>query len=193
MIAIRRLCVFCGSNPGKSPEYTTLARGCGRKLAELGVGIVYGGGKIGLMGHLAEAAIEARGEVIGVIPKKLMDLELAHLGLTRLLVVESMHERKAAMADMSDGFIAMPGGIGTLDEFFEMFTWLQLGFQAKPVAILNCAGFFDPLVRFLDHVRNEGFLRQEHFESVLVDDDPGRLVSRMREFTPGNASKWLDR
>src|SRR4051812_49148308 len=146
-----RVCVFCGSNPGARPEYAAAARAVGRALAERGRGLVYGGGNVGLMGVCADAALAAGGEVIGVIPDALQTAEVAHGGLTRLHVVRTMHERKALMADLSDAFAALPGGFGTLDELFEILTWAQLGIHAKPVAILNVAGFFDPLLAMLDH------------------------------------------
>lgn len=157
-----RLCVFCGSNPGTRPEYAVAAAAVGRALAERGWGLVYGGGNVGLMGVCADAALAAGGEVLGVIPDALMAAEVAHHGLTHLHVVRTMHERKALMADLSDGFAALPGGFGTLDELFEILTWAQLGIHAKPVALLNVAGFFDPLLAMLNHQMAEGFLQGKY-------------------------------
>lgn len=165
----------------------------GRELAMRGIGLVYGGGHVGLMGVLADAVLQGGGEVIGVIPQALQDKELGHRGLAELHVVNSMHERKQLMADLSDGFMALPGGVGTLEELFETFTWLQLGFHEKPVGLLNVAGFYDGLTAFMRHLRSEGFLKPEHEQCLLVDADAARLLARMREFEPPRLGKWMER
>jgi uncharacterized protein (TIGR00730 family) len=190
---MRRVCVFCGSSHGASPVYTEAARDLGRRIARRGMGLVYGGGKVGLMGEVADAALAAGGEVIGVIPHALDAREVGHKGLTELRVVDSMHERKAQMADLSDGFLALPGGIGTLEELFEVWTWGQLGLHAKPCALLDVAGYYSPLLAFLDHTVNEGFLREAHRAVLLVDADPEALLDRMAGFTPPRVEKWMDR
>src|SRR5262249_45254525 len=156
---MKQICIFCGSSAGTSPLYEKAVRDCGLQLVSHGMGLVYGGGNVGLMGVLADAVLEGGGQVIGVIPNQLVARELAHRGLTQLITVESMHERKARMADLADGFLALPGGIGTMDEFFEAYTWLQLGFHKKPVAVLNVSGFFDPLLDLLRKMTLEGFLK----------------------------------
>src|SRR5579862_1318574 len=170
-------CVFCGSNRGTNPQYAGAAAELARCLASAGIGIVYGGGKVGLMGVLADAALAEGGEVIGVIPTMLVDREIAHQGLTELRIVGSMHERKALMADLSDAFIAMPGGYGTLDEFCEILTWTQLGLQQKPIGILNVDGYFD---RLLDHAVTEQFVKSKHRDMIVTDGDPESLIARMR-------------
>jgi len=190
---MRRVCVFCGSSHGASPVYAEAARDLGRRLARRGLGLVYGGGNVGLMGEVADAALAAGGEVIGVIPYALEAREVAHSGLTELHVVDSMHERKALMADLSDGFLALPGGIGTLEEFFEVWTWGQLGLHAKPCGLLDVAGYYAPLLAFLDRTVEEGFLRPAHREVVLVDTDPEALLDRMAAFTPPRVEKWMGR
>ena len=190
---MRRVCVFCGSSHGASPVYTEAARDLGRRIAQRGMGLVYGGGKVGLMGEVADAALAAGGEVIGVIPYALQAREVGHKGLTELRVVDSMHERKALMADLSDGFLALPGGIGTLEEMFEVWTWGQLGLHSKPCALLDVAGYYSPLLAFLDHTVNEGFLREAHRAVLLVDADPEALLDRMAGFRPPRVEKWIDR
>src|SRR5512137_947395 len=166
---MKRICIYCGSSPGALPEYAAAARRCGTVLAERGLSIVYGGGNVGLMGILADAALAACGEVIGVIPRNMIARELGHAGVTSLIPVNSMHERKQKMADLSDAFLALPGGIGTMEELFEVFTWLQLGLHRKPVGLLNVAGFYDHLVEFLTHMRGERFLKPQHFDCLLVE------------------------
>lgn len=173
---MKRLCVFCGSQTGQRPLHGDMARQLGRLLAQRGLGLVYGGGHVGLMGLLADAALQAGGEVIGVIPQALVDKELAHGGLTALHVVASMHERKAVMADLADGFAALPGGYGTLDELFEILTWAQLGLHAKPIGLLNASGFFDPLLGWLERAVADGFVRPAHRELLHVADQPQRLL-----------------
>ena len=174
------LCVFCGSSPGIEPRYAEAARAFGALLAGAGSGIVYGGGHVGLMGIVADAALAAGGTVIGVIPQKLVDRELAHQGLSELHVVATMHERKALMASLSDGFVALPGGIGTLEEFFEVWTWAQLGYHDKPLGILDVAGFFSPLVAFLRHASELGFIQRNELQRVKHESDPRLLLERMR-------------
>ncbi len=181
---MKRICIFCGSSSGVSQKYAQLARLCGRVLADRGLTLVYGGGNVGLMGILADAALQAGGEVIGVIPNKLVDRELAHHGVTSLIRVGSMHERKQKMAELSDGSIALPGGIGTMDELFEIYTWLQLRFHHKPVGILNADGFYDLLLQFLDHMVQEHFLKLQNRELLLVDADFERLLEQMASFQP---------
>ncbi len=193
MSSFRRLCVYCGSNRGRSAAFAEAAVALGKLLAERGIGVVYGGGHVGLMGVLADAVLTAGGEVIGVIPKSLEEKELGHRGLTELHVVTSMHERKHMMADLSDGFISMPGGIGTLEELFETFTWLQLGFHQKPVALLNIGGFYDPLLAFVTQLTTDGFLKPEHESCLLVDSDPAALLEKMRRFEVPDVGKWMER
>jgi uncharacterized protein (TIGR00730 family) len=188
---LKSLCVFCGSSAGVAPRHADAARDMGAALARADVGLVYGGGAVGLMGIVADSVMAAGGTVIGVIPKALADLEVAHHGLTRLHIVSSMHERKAMMADLSDGFIAMAGGIGTLEELFEIWTWGQLGDHQKPVAMLNVGGFYDPLIGFLDTVVDAGFFRPQHRAMLVVDDEPARLIDRMRDYRPPHIGKWI--
>lgn len=190
---IRTLCVFCGSSPGFDPVHAAAARALGTALAGAGIDLVYGGGRVGLMGTVADSVLAAGGRVTGVIPRALADLEVAHLGLTELHVVGSMHERKALMADRSDGFVALSGGIGTFEELFEIWTWGQLGDHAKPVALLNVAGFYDKLAGFLDDVVAAGFLRDAHRAMLMVDDDPAALVRRIQDYRPPAVEKWIGR
>jgi len=189
---MKRICVFCGSNAGARSEYAEAARALATVLAERKLGIVYGGGNVGLMGVLADAALARGGEVIGVIPQKLVDKEVAHRGVTELRIVETMHERKALMNDLSDAFLALPGGFGTLDEFFEVLTWSQLGFHGKPCALLNVAGYYDGMLAMLDHAVTERFLRPAHRELVIADTDPLRLLQRLSAFVPAPKGKWSD-
>ena len=189
-----RLCVFCGSSPGVRPAYAAAAAAFGRLLAERGLGLVFGGGRRGLMGALADACLEAGGRVTGVIPAHLWDRELGHGGVADMRVVPSMHERKALMAELADGFVALPGGVGTMEEFFEVWTWGQLGLHAKPYGLLNADGYFDPLIQFLDHMVEERFLPAEHRAVVLVEREPARLLDRLATFRPpAPEAKWLDR
>lgn len=187
----KRLCVYCGSSQGARGEYAQAARELGAELALRGIALVYGGGCVGLMGILADAVLEAGGEVIGVIPQALQEKEVGHRGLTELHVVETMHQRKALMADLSDGFLVLPGGIGTLEELFETFTWLQLGFHEKPVGLLNVAGFYEGLIGFVKTLREEGFLRAEHERCLLVGDTLIDLLERMEAFTVPQSAKWI--
>lgn len=173
---IRRICVFCGSNSGSDPSYVDAARQLGRLLARDGIALVYGGGSVGLMGELADAVLQSGGEVTGVIPHALWAREVGHRGLTDLRIVETMHERKALMADLADAFIALPGGLGTLEEIFEIWTWAQLGLHAKPMGFLDVNGFYAPLLQFLDRAVRERFLKEPHRAIALVDADPERLL-----------------
>jgi uncharacterized protein (TIGR00730 family) len=190
---MQRLCVFCGSSSGQRPVYADHARALGRLLAERSLGLVYGGGHIGLMGVLADAVLAGGGEVVGVIPRTLVEKELAHSGLTALHVVETMHQRKALMADLADGFAALPGGFGTADELFEILTWAQLGLHSRPVGLLNVAGYFDPLLAWLDHTVREGFLHAEHRQLVLEASTPEALLERLLNYRPEQRpDKWID-
>ncbi|HQR55110.1 MAG TPA: TIGR00730 family Rossman fold protein [Burkholderiaceae bacterium] len=178
-MTVRSICVFCGSQSGVRPEYAASAREFAQAAAQRGLTLVFGGGHVGLMGALADAALEYGGQVIGVIPRHLMRPEVAHRRLTDLRIVESMHERKRTMAGLSDAFVVLPGGYGTLEEMFEMVTWLQLQLQSKPVGILNVEQFFDPLLDFLRHVAREGFIRPEHWDLLIVDHTPELLLDRL--------------
>lgn len=193
MSRLRRICVYCGSNPGSDPAHRVAAHELGAFLARSGVGLVYGGGNVGLMGAVADGALSQKGEVIGVIPRALMEKELGHGGVTELHVVTSMHERKQMMVDLSDGFIALPGGFGTLDELFETLTWLQLSFHDKPVGILNVGGFFDGLIDFIHHMSASGFLKPEHARCVLVESDAEKLLAAMESFRPPDLGKWIEK
>jgi uncharacterized protein (TIGR00730 family) len=174
-----RICVFCGSSSGRGDAYRQAAATLGRLMAERGIGLVYGGASVGTMGVVADAAVDAGGEVVGVIPQALVDREVAHQGLTDLRVVRDMHERKATMADLSDGFIALPGGAGTMEELFEVWTWAQLGLHAKPIGLLDVAGFYDPLGAMLDHMVTEGFLSAANRDLVTFEADPVALLDRI--------------
>jgi uncharacterized protein (TIGR00730 family) len=190
---IRRVCVFCGSSPGSDPEYARVARDVGTLLARNSVGLVYGGGKTGLMGEIADAVLDAGGEVTGVIPGHLGTREVAHTGLTELRVVKTMHERKAMMADLADGFVGLPGGLGTMEEFFEVATWSQLGIHAKPAVLLNVRGYYDLVLRFLDHAVDQGFLRADHRTLIATCHETDTILETLRTFRPPHAEKWLDR
>ena len=192
MTEIRRLAVFCGSNPGSRPAYVEGARALGRLLCERGIGIVYGGSSVGLMAALAEAVLDELGDIIGVIPKMLVEREVAHKALTDLRIVDSMHERKSLIAELSDGFVALPGGIGTLEEFFEIWTWAQLGVHDKPCGLLNIAGYFDPLLAFLDRAVEEKFVREVHRSMVIVESEPQALLARFEAYQPPKVVKWVN-
>ena len=189
---MRRVCVYAGSNPGSDPAYADAAKVLAGLLAERGIGLVYGGGKVGLMGVLADAALAAGGQVIGVMPQALVDREIGHRGLTELRIVGSMHDRKALMADLSDAFVAVPGGIGTLEELIEVYTWSQLGIHSKACGVLNVRGYYDALAAFLDHAAEEGFLRPQHRAVLSVAADPGELLDRLAAFEPPAVRKWLE-
>lgn len=186
----RRLCVFCGSASGIRPEYTVAAQDLGRVLLERGIGLVYGGAHVGLIGAVADAVLSGGGEVIGVIPRSLVEREIAHRGLTELRIVDGMHERKAVMADLADGFVALPGGAGTLEELFEVWTWAQLGLHRKPCGLLDVGGYFTGLRTFLDHATLEGFLRAEHRAMLIVEQDPAMLLERFARYTAPAIGKW---
>jgi len=176
-----RICVFTGSRHGARSEYAEAAKHLGRELVARGYGLVYGGGKVGLMTVIADTVLELKGHVTGVIPSSLVSKEVAHLGLSELRVVDSMHERKAVMAELSDGFIAMPGGIGTMEELFEVISWAQLGLHEKPCALLNVAGYYDPLIQFLDHAVEQDFVKPKHRELLIEESDPARLLARFAQ------------
>ena len=183
-----RICVMCGSSKGRDPGYVIAAQALGRTLAERGIGIVYGGAGVGLMGALADAACEAGGEVIGVITPDLADL-VGHESV-RLERVDTIHRRKQRFSELSDGYIALPGGFGTLEELFEAVTWNQLGLHDKPVGLLNVAGYFDVLLEYLGHTEREGFVRREHVDGIIVEDEPGRLIDALEQYRPVRLGKW---
>ncbi len=187
-----RICVFCGSSFGARDAYRQAARNLGAAIAKNGFGLVYGGASVGLMGAVADAALAEGGEVIGVLPEALADLELAHKGLTELHIVSSMHERKAMMADLSTAFAVLPGGIGTLEEAFEVWTWSQLGIHGKAIGLLNVAGFYDGLGGFLDHLVTEAFVRPVHRDIMIAEEDPARLVERLAAAEIPNVRKWSE-
>ena len=181
---MKRLAVYCGSATPADPAYLETARHVGRSLAERGIGVVYGGGRLGLMGAIADSALAAGGEVIGVIPEALVGSEVAHRGCTELHVVPGMHERKRMFTDLSDGFLTIPGGVGTMDELWEAISWAQLGYHAKPVGLLNVAGFYDGLIAFNQHMVEVGFIREQHKGILIHDDDLGQLLGRMAQYEP---------
>ena len=190
---MRSVCVFCGSKPGNNPAYAAGARRLGRTLAEEGITLVYGGGHVGLMGVVADTILDAGGKVTGVIPMALVEREIAHPSVTDLRVVGSMHERKALMSELSEGFIALPGGTGTLEEFFEVQTWAQLGEHEKPCGLLNLASYYDPLVALFDHMVAKGFLSEEHRATVLVETEPEPLLDAFAHYSPPTTVKWIDK
>jgi len=190
---LRRICVFCGSNSGTHQIYQQAAQTVGRLLCRRGIELVYGGGNVGLMGVLANACLNGGGRVIGVIPQALADKELAHAGLTELRIVSSMHERKSVMADLSDAFVALPGGYGTWEEFFEVLTWSQLGIQRKACAVLNVNGYYDPLLEMADKAFSEGFIRDIHRDLLLSDSDPEQLLDRLSNYSVPIIDKWIQR
>ena len=190
--SVKNICVFCGSASGRRPAYARAARQLGAELALRNLGLVYGGGSIGLMGILADAALAGGAKVLGVIPRALARREIAHHGLTRLEVVPSMHARKARMAKLSDAFVAMPGGIGTMEEFFEVLTWGYLGIHSKPTGLLDVGGYWKPLIGLLDHAVEEGFLRPAHRQLVVVDRSPARLLERLEHCRVTPATRWID-
>jgi uncharacterized protein (TIGR00730 family) len=191
--SFQRVCVFCGSSRGRTPAFAEAAEALGAVLAGSGLELVYGGGNVGLMGILADAALAAGGRVIGVIPRSLMEREVAHFGLSDLRVVDSMHERKQLMHELSDAFVALPGGIGTFEELFETLTWGQLGIHGKPCGILDVEGYYRPLVELLDGAVASELLHAEHRDALLVDTDAARLIARLRSHRPPQVEKWLDR
>jgi uncharacterized protein (TIGR00730 family) len=189
---MKSLCVYCGSNSGARPAYLDAAIELGTRMARDGIRLVYGGGNIGLMGTVADAVLTAGGEVVGVIPKQLVDMEVAHLGLTELEVVGSMHERKSRMFDLADAFVAMPGGFGTLEEIVEMFTWRQLGISEKPCALLDVEGYYQPLVAMMDRMVEERFLHPDQRQDLWTGQDIDAMFDWMRAYEPAQATKWLD-
>lgn len=189
---MRAVCVYCGSSPGADPVYLETARAVGRTLAERGLGLVYGGARVGLMGAVADAALAAGGEVVGVIPESLRSRELAHGELTELVVVDSMHERKAVMAERAGAFLALPGGLGTLEELFEVLTWAQLGIHSKPCGVLEVAGYWSPLLTFLDRGVEQGFITRLSRDLLMVDEDVARLLERFDAYEPAPRRRWLD-
>lgn len=190
---MKNICVYCGSSPGRLETYSDGARALGQALVARDLGLVYGGASVGLMGLVADAVLQLGGRVIGVIPQALERKELAHKGLTELHITDSMHERKMRMAELSDGFIAMPGGIGTFEEIFEIWTWAQLGFHAKPCGLLNVAGYYDGLTAFLDHAVAEQFVKPPHRTILLVEQQPDALLDRFAGYQAPSAHKWVER
>jgi len=190
---MKRICVFCGSNPGRDPVYMETAEKVGLFLAENGVELVFGGGRVGLMGKIADTVMENGGSVIGIIPKSLSDKEVAHQGLTELHIVDSMHTRKAMMEDLSDGFIALPGGFGTFEELCEIITWAQLGFHEKPCGFLNVNGYYDPLVELFDKATDQQFVRPKHRELVIIESDIKSMFQKMQDYKPPELEKWLEK
>lgn len=190
---MKSICVFCGSNPGTNPAYAAAARELGTLLAKSNITLVYGGGNVGLMGIVADASLAAGGKVIGVIPDFLMRKEVGHAGLTRMEIVETMHERKQKMADLSDGFIALPGGMGTLEEMAEILTWGQLGLHQKPFGLMNTAGYYQSLIQMFDQMVQEQFLHSENRSMVLTSDEPADLLQKMARYQAPDVEKWLNR
>lgn len=188
---MRSVCVFCGSSPGSDPRYAAQAAALARELAARGIGVVFGGGSVGLMGVLADHALAAGGRVTGVIPHGLAARELAHRGVADMRVVATMHARKALMAELADGFVAMPGGLGTLEELLEIATWGQLGIHRKPIGVLNVAGYYDPLVALLGHAADAGFVSERNRDLFVVDEDPGRLLDRLAAHVPPPGPAWI--
>jgi uncharacterized protein (TIGR00730 family) len=189
---MKSVAVFCGSSPGFDPEYGRVTALVGRAIAERNMTTVYGGASVGAMGTLADAALEHGGRVVGVLPRQLVEKEIGHAGLSEMHAVDSMHERKKLMSDLADGFIALPGGFGTLDELAEILTWAQLGLHRKPVALLNTLGFFDELLAFLDHAVDQGFLRRENRSALIVSTSPEEILDEMNAYTPTSVGKWID-
>ncbi|MBP1627751.1 MAG: decarboxylase family protein [Holophagaceae bacterium] len=190
-MTLNSLCIYCGSSTGRNPRFMTAAMELGRDLALSGITLVYGGAKVGLMGAVADGALSEGGRVIGVIPQGLVEKEVAHQGLSELQVVDSMHERKARMAELSDGFIALPGGLGTFEELFEVWTWDQLGLHAKPLGLLNVADYYNPLLAFLDHATAEGFVRPRNRDTLIVAGSASELLARMQAAHPKGSLPWL--
>jgi uncharacterized protein (TIGR00730 family) len=187
---MKAVCVYCGSANGANPVYAEAARAFGRALVDANLALVYGGGKVGLMGMIADSVMAAGGRAIGVIPELLVDKEIGHHGLTELHVVSDMHERKKMMADLSDAFVALPGGAGTLEELFEVYTWAQLGYHRKPVGVFNIARFYDPLIAMLEHTVREGFMQLAYFETLQIDSDPAGLIGKLQRYRPLVQDKW---
>lgn len=189
---INRICVYCGSNKGAKPEYINAARKLGTTLARNNICLIYGGGKVGMMGEVANSTLAAGGKVIGITPKLFVDMQVIHSGLTELHIVDSMHERKALMAELSDGFISLPGGLGTLEELFEVLTWTQLGIHKKPCGLLNICEYYTEMLKFLENCVKERFLNKKHYEMLIVDTEPQDILERFNDYTPPMISKLLD-
>ena len=192
MTMIKRLCVYCGSNYGSRPEYNQAARELARVMVNKNIGLVYGGASIGVMGEIADAVLKEGGEVIGVIPKELLVREAAHTGITELREVNTMHERKAMMAELSDGFIALPGGLGTIEEFFEIWTWAQLGMHQKPCGLLNAGRYYDKLIEFIDHAVSERFIKEVYRSMVFVEEQPHILLQKFESYEAPEVARWID-
>lgn len=190
---MKSICVYCGSSVGASDVYAKGARALAQQMVKDNIALVYGGGNVGLMGVIATEVMRLGGEATGVIPKALLDKELGHKGLTRLHIVKDMHERKAMMAELADGFVAMPGGMGTLEELFEMLTWAQLGFHYKPIGLLNVDGFYDHLIAFIGHLVSQGFVTADQSHLMMHEADPASLIQRFKTYTPSYTNKWADR
>ena len=188
---MKSIAVFCGSSSGHEPAYEEYAALTGKKLATLNLELVYGGARVGLMGAVADAALKVGGKVTGIMPRFLKDKEIEHIGLTRLILVDTMHERKSMINDLSDGFIVMPGGYGSMDEFFEILTWAQLGLHQKPVAVLNLKGFYDPLIQLVDSMVEKGFLKPVNREMLLVEENIDDLIEKMSSYRPPAVTKWI--
>ena len=188
---MKRICVYCGSSPGRKPEYRDAAKALGHELAARGLGLVYGGASVGVMGAVADAVLKKGGQAIGVIPLALATREVAHSGLDELFVVDSMHERKAKMAELSDGFIALPGGWGTIEEIFEMLTWAQLGLHQKPCGLLNISGYYDHLFSFLEHAIDQRFVREEYRPMIMMEQTAGGLLDRYQSYQAPSVKKWI--
>ena len=190
---MKAVCVYCGSSDGAKPLYRDAAKAFGRAIVDANLSLVYGGGKVGLMGVIADEVMAAGGRAIGVIPELLVNKEVGHDGLSELHVVPDMHHRKRMMADLSDAFVALPGGAGTLEELFEVYTWAQLGYHQKAVAVLNIDHFYDPLISLLEHTVQEGFMRQTYFDILQIDSDPASLIAKLKRYQPPARDKWADR
>mgnify|MGYP000651644877 CR=1 FL=1 len=190
---IRKICVYCGSNPGNRPDYIDAARRLAGVLVEKGIDLVYGGAGVGIMGAIASTVMEKGGHVTGIMPEGLVEKEIAHPSLSEMHVVGTMHERKALMADLADGFIAMPGGLGTSEELFEVWTWAQLGMHEKPCGLFNVCGYYNPLVSFLDHATAEGFISPTHRGMLIVESDPGKLLEQFKIYQAPRAKNWIER
>lgn len=190
---IKSVCIYCGSSLGNRPEYAEQAAVLSRTLVRNGISIVYGGARVGIMGVIADTTLAEGGKVVGVIPRALVEKEVAHQGLSKLHVVESMHERKALMAELSDGFIALPGGMGTLDELFEVLTWAQLGFHSKPCGVLNVSSYYDQLLSFISMASSEGYIRPQHRDMLIVSDSPDELIALFESYRPPEVKKWISK
>jgi uncharacterized protein (TIGR00730 family) len=188
---INNICIYCGSSAGSKPDYATSAQVLAKELVRRNIGLIYGGSNVGIMAVVANSVLEIGGKAIGVIPEALVSKELAHRGLTKLHVTKSMHERKSLMAELADGFVALPGGIGTMEEIFEMWTWAQLGFHQKPCGLLNVSGYFDKLGEFLDHMVQEQFVKLPHREMLIIESEPAKIIDRFQQYVPPIVAKWI--